>query len=81
MQQAVEQHRAVAAGQNEPVAVGPLRIAGAVPEKFFPKPIADWCQTHRRAGVAGVGFLHAIHRESADGVDAKLVEWFGLRII
>ena len=34
----------------------------------------DAGQGHRRAGVPGLGLLHAIHGERTDGVDAELVE-------
>src|ERR1017187_687400 len=50
-------------------------------QKLFPEPIAHRRQAHRRAGMARVGLLHAVHRECADGVDAKLVERLRLRII
>ena len=68
MQQRIEQHRAVAVGQHEAVAVGPRRIGGVVPQVMVPQHFRDLRHAHRHAGMAGIGLLHGIHRERADGV-------------
>ena len=68
MQQRVQQHRAVAVRDHEAVAVGPLRIAGIVLEMIVPQHFGDVGHAHRHAGMAGVGLLHRIHRQGANGV-------------
>ena len=70
MQQAVQQHRRVAARQDEPVTVLPGRVGGIVPEMPRPEQVGHRCQGHRRPGMAGIGLFHRVHREDADGIDA-----------
>ena len=74
MQQGIEQHRGVAVRQNEAVAVGPRRLFRIVAQELLPQGVGHRRQGHGRAGMTGVGFLHRIHGEGADGVDAQLVE-------
>ena len=47
----VEQHRGVAIGQHEAIAVRPDRIIWIEAKKILPKRIDDWRQGHRRAGM------------------------------
>ncbi len=68
MQQGVDQHRAVAVGQHEAVAVGPVRIGRVVVQVIAPQHFGDVGHAHGGAGVAGVGGLHAVDGEKADGV-------------
>ena len=68
MQQAVEQHRRVAVGENKAVAIVPLRVFRIVLKEIVPQHLCDIGHAHRRAGVAGVGFLDCIHTQGADGV-------------
>ena len=68
VQQRVEQHRAVAVGQHEAVAVGPVRVGRVVAQVALPQRHGDLGHAHRHARVAGVGLLHGVHRERADGV-------------
>ncbi len=68
MQQGVNQHRAVAVGQHEAVAVGPVRIHRVVVHVIAPQHFGDVGHAHGGAGVAGVGGLHAVNGEEADGV-------------
>jgi hypothetical protein len=68
VQQGIQQHRAVAVRQHEPVAIGPLRVARVVLEVVGPEHLGDVGHAHRHAGVAGIGFLHGIHAERADGI-------------
>ncbi len=72
--QAVEQHRGVAAGQYEAVAVGPKRRLGIVAVEAGPQGVGHRRQAHRRPGVAGIGLLHRIDGQGADGVDGELVD-------
>ncbi len=74
VQQAVEQHRSVAAGQDEAVAIGPVGAVGIVAQKARPQRIGGRRQGHRCARVAGLGLFDRIHGERAYGIDAELVE-------
>ena len=68
MQQRIDQHRAVAVGEHEAVAIRPLRIGRVVSQEIVPQYLGDIGHAHRRAGVAGVGLLHGIHAEGANGI-------------
>ena len=70
----VQQHRGMPVGQHEAVAVWPDRIVGIEAQELLPERIDHRRQRHRRAGMAGIGLLHGIHRERANGVDAKLID-------
>ena len=74
MQQRIEQHGGVPVREHETVAVGPDRIFRIEAQIMLPHRIGDGRQRHGRAGMAGVGLLHGIHGESANGVDGKLIE-------
>jgi hypothetical protein len=71
VQQRIEQHRAVAVGQHEAVAVGPLRVGRVVAQVAVPQHFGDLGHAHGRAGMAGIGLLHAVHGEGADGVGQR----------
>jgi hypothetical protein len=73
VQQAVEQHGGMAPGEHETVAIRPVRVLRIVLHHPRPQDIAGRGQAHGGARVAGVGFLHRIHGQGADGVDAKIV--------
>ena len=64
----VDQHRAVACAHHKAVAVGPAVIGGVNGDKTVEQNRRDIGQTHRRAGVAGIGGLHRIHCQHADRV-------------
>ena len=68
VQQTVEQHRRVAVGQDKAVAVHPVRVLRIVLEKIVPQHFGNISHPHRRTGMAGVGFLHGVHTQGADGV-------------
>ena len=77
MQQAVQQHGAVAGGEDEAVAIEPVRILRIVLQELRPERESHGGRAHRHAGVAGVGVLHRVRRKNADGVDAQVVEGGG----
>ena len=79
MQHGVEQHRGVAVGEHEAVAVGPDGVVGIEAEEVLPQAVDHRRQGHRRAGMAGVGRLHGVHGEGADGVDDEEVGVLRLR--
>ena len=74
VQQRVEQHRGVAGREDEAVAVGPDRVLRVEAQELLPQAVGHRRHGHRRAGMAGVGRLHGVHRQRADGVDARRVE-------
>ncbi len=68
VQQRIEQHRGVAVGQHEAVAIEPVRIGRVVLQVPVPQRHGDVGHAHRRAGVARVGLLHGVHGQGADRV-------------
>ena len=70
MEQGVQQHRGVAGGEHEAVAVGPGGIARIVAEEPAPQHVRHRGQRHRRAGMSRLGRLDRVHRQRADRVDA-----------
>ncbi len=77
VQQRVEQHRAVAGGEDEAVAVRPVRIGGVVFQELGEQHRGDVGHAHRQAGMARFCFFNTIHRERADcirhtgGIDGR----------
>jgi hypothetical protein len=51
VEQRVEQHRRVAVGQDEAIAVRPDRLLGVEPQEPLPEHVGDGRERHRRAGV------------------------------
>ena len=56
------------------VPVRRLGIFGIESQIFVKEHMRDRRQRHGRAGMTGVCLLHRIHRQRADGIDAKLSE-------
>ena len=77
VQQRIQQHRAVAVGNDEAVAVDPARLCRVVAQVMAPQRFGNVGHAHRHAGMAGVGGLHGIHREDADGIRAELAQTLG----
>ena len=74
MDERIEEHRRVAAGEHEAVAVGPGRVSRVVAEEVLPDGVGDRRQRHRGAGMAALGGFDRVHRQSADGVDRETVD-------
>lgn len=68
VQQRVLQHRAVAVGQHEAVAVEPLGVVGVVTEIVVPEDLGDIGHAHRHAGMPGLGGFDRISGKEADGI-------------
>ncbi len=68
VQQRVQQHRTVAVGNHEAIAVGPGGVGRVVAQEIVPQHFGDIGHAHRHAGMPGVGLLHCIHRKGTDGV-------------
>ena len=68
MEQGVDQHGTVAGGQDEAVAVGPMRGFGVEFQESGKQHGGDVGGPQGKAGVAGIGLLDRIHRKGADGI-------------
>ena len=71
---AVEQHRAVSRREHEAVPVRPVGIGRIVSEHARVQEVGDRRHRHRQPGMAGVGLLDGVHRQTADRVDAETIE-------
>ena len=70
MQEGVLEHATMAWRKHETIAVHPLGILRIVLHLFSHEEISDWCLTHGSTWMATVGFVHGIHSQEADGIDA-----------
>src|SRR5689334_17287580 len=61
-------------GENKAVAIGPYGKFRIVAQKALPQDVRHRRQRHGSSRMSGVGLLHGIHGERADGVDAELVK-------
>ncbi len=77
IEQRVQQHRRMSVGQHETIAVKPVWIARVVFQMagrqialafWAPQGHCHVCHAHRCPGMAGVGLLHGIHCQCANGV-------------
>ena len=55
-------------GEHEAVTVGPFGMAGIEFQEAREQHGGDIGHAHGHAGMAGIGLLHGIHGERADGV-------------
>ncbi len=74
MQERVKQHAGMPGGKNKAVAIGPKRVRGIVAQESLPHAVANRSERHGRSGMPGIGLLHGVHREGANGVDGKLLD-------
>ncbi len=68
VQQRVQEHRAVAVRHNEAVSVRPPGVRRVVAQVVVPEDLGDIGHAHGRARVPGLGPLHRVHAEEADGI-------------
>ena len=78
VKQRVLQHRRMPAGQDEAVAVRPVRMGRVVPPQLGEKRPAKRRKCHRRAGVTRISRLHRIHAQASNRLDCELVELRGV---
>ena len=71
VEERVEEHRGVAGGQDEPVAVRPVRMRRGVAQEARPEDVGHRRGAHRGAGMTGVRLLHAVDRQGPDRVDRQ----------
>ena len=70
----VQGEAAVPAGQHEPVAAQPVRVAGVVAHQPLKQGVRQRRQAHRRARVAVADLLHRIGGQHPDGVHRARVQ-------
>ena len=77
VKQRIQQHRAMAGGQDEAIAIGPIGPAGIELQMPCEQRSGGICHTHRHAGMAGIGGLDSIHCQGPDGIchDAVIGHW------
>ena len=73
MKQRIEHHRAMAGGQHEAVAVGPVRIGGVEFEEAREQHGGDVRGAHRQPGMARLRRFHRIHRQRANGIGEAIM--------
>src|ERR1051326_1594478 len=74
MEQRVEEHGGVAGGEDEAVAVRPVRRLRTVAQELGPEDEGEVGHPQRRAGMSGLRLLDGVDGEEADGIDAELFE-------
>ena len=74
VQEPVQQHRAVAGGEDEAVPPEPARLPGIEPEVARPQDVRQVRGAHRQAGVTAVRLLDRVCGQHADRVHRLLDE-------
>ncbi len=74
MQQRIKEHRGVARGEDESVAVGPDRVQRVESQHVLPQVVSDRGHRHGRSRVARACSLDRVDGERADRVDRHLIE-------
>src|ERR1700730_10919183 len=74
MDEAVEQHRRVAARKDEAIAVKPMRVGRIIAENSLPQHISGRRRVHRGSRMARICLLHRVDGQHADGVDRQLID-------
>ena len=67
-QERIDQHRAMARRQNEPVTISPIRISGIVLHEFAEQNRGGVCHTKWQTHMARLGAFDCINGKCADGV-------------
>src|SRR5579864_2266294 len=78
VQQGIKQHGRVPIGEDKAVTIGPDGKFRIVAQKALPENVSYRRQRHGSSRMSGVGLLHRIHGECADGIDAELVKIAGV---
>ena len=73
MEQRVDQHRTVTGGQQESVAIEPLRILRIVPHEARPKNVSRGRHPKRQTRMSGIRFLNSVDGQCSNGIDAELI--------
>ena len=62
----------MAGGEDEAVAIEPVGVLGVIPHDFLIEDMAHGGTPHGEARVSGIGLLHGIDGEEADGIHGLL---------
>jgi len=73
VQHRIDQHRAVAGGEHETVAIGPGRVRGIEMQKSGKQDGRHVGGAHRQSGMTGLGGFGRIHGEGTNGVRHAVV--------
>jgi hypothetical protein len=65
----------VSGREYKPVAIEPLRVPWIVPQESRPQNVSHGGGAHGHARMAGIGVLHGIGGQNADGVDASIFKF------
>ena len=74
MKQGVQERTSMSGRENEAVPVGPEGITRVELERAIPERVGHGRRTQRQAGVPGLGLLHGVHGQEAQGIDAEFVQ-------
>jgi hypothetical protein len=74
VKKAVQKHRAVPGGKDEPVPIGPTRFEGIVLHETRPEYVGHGRGAHRHSWMAGVCLLDSIYSKKPNGVNTQLIE-------
>ena len=69
MEHAVKQHGSMARRKDETITIRPRRVLRIMFKKARPQNIRSRRETHGRARMTGVGFLHGVHGEHSNSID------------
>ena len=67
--------RGMAAGEDEAITAGPLRVVRIVLDEALIKGVGDRSQRHRGTGMAVTGLLNGVRREHLRHLDGALVQF------
>src|SRR6266571_4738541 len=71
VQRCIEQHRRMARGEYETIAIWPRGVHGVVAEEALPQAVDHRRKTHGGPRMARICLLYGVDCEGADGVDAQ----------
>ena len=74
VQERVQQDAGVAGGEDEAVAIRPIRVGRVMAHYPGPQHMGQGGERHGRTRMARIGLLGGVHGQAADHVDAELLE-------
>jgi hypothetical protein len=74
MEQGIQERTSMSGREDEAVPVGPEGIMRVELERTIPERVGHGRRAQGQAGVPGLGLLHGVHGQEAQGVDAEFVQ-------
>jgi hypothetical protein len=74
VEQGIDKHRRMAAGEDEPITIRPEGVGRIVSKNVFPDGVCHRGQRHGSARMTAFGRLDGVHGERADRVVGKAVD-------